>query len=154
MEILGIELNIWLSVWLVVAVVSLIVELCTVGLVSIWITGGAIVAMILNICGAHWGVQLGAFFVVTAVLLIATRPFAKKYINNGKRSKSNYEELIGKEVRVVEKIENRFDKGKAIYNGMEWTARSIEEDEVFEENELVKVERIEGVKLIVKRIKE
>ncbi len=37
---------------------------------------------------------------------------------------TNYEEALGKDVRVIERVDNLKGTGKAMYNGMEWTARS------------------------------
>ncbi|KAI4451473.1 hypothetical protein C823_006032 [Eubacterium plexicaudatum ASF492] len=64
--------------------------------------------------------------------------------------KTNYEEIIGKNVLVTERINNTENKGKAVYNGLEWTARSTEDHTIIEAGETVLVEEIKGVKLYVK----
>lgn len=85
---------------------------------------------------------------VSVVLMVFTRPFAKKFINSG-RTKTNYEEVIGKLVKVTERIDNINEQGTASVNGQEWTARAKNTSETFEVGELVRVVDIMGVKLIV-----
>ena len=140
----------WIYIWLVLLVATLILEGVTVGLTSIWVSGGAFAALIVAFLhGPEW-LQVTVFFVVTFILLFFTRPWAMKYFNN-KRVRSNYEETIGKEVRVIERVDNHLETGKVIYNGMEWTARSFNDDETFEPDEYAIVENVVGVKLIIKR---
>ena len=76
--------------WLVLLIILLIVEIITVGLTSIWAAGGALAALLLNILGLSLMWQVAAFFAVTFVLLIFTRPFAVRFINT-QREKTNYE---------------------------------------------------------------
>ena len=138
----------WLWIWLGVIIITIIVEIITVGLTSIWLTGGALAALIVCALGGHWGLQLAVFFIVTFLLLYFTRPWAIKHFNN-KKVKTNYEEALGKEVRVTQLVDNRQGSGKAIYNGMEWSARSAEDDVTFAPEELAQVKRVEGVKLVL-----
>lgn len=138
----------WLFIWLGVIIATIVIEIITVGLTSIWLTGGALAALLVCALGGHWGLQLTVFFVVTFLLLYFTRPWAIKHFNN-KKTRTNYEEIIGKEVRITESVDNRRGKGKAVYNGMEWTARSAEDDVTFAAEELAKVKSVQGVKLIL-----
>ena len=142
----------WIYIWLVLLVGSVILEIVTVGLTSIWVAGGALVALIVAALGGPTWLQVLSFFVVTLILLFFTRPWAMKHLNNH-RVLSNYEETIGKEVRVLERIDNRLETGKVIYNGMEWTARALNEEEIFEVDEFAIVEKVAGVKLIVSKDK-
>ena len=63
--------------------------------------------------------------------------------------KTNYEEMIGKEVRVTTRIDNREGTGTAVFNGQEWTARSMVYDLVIEAGTMVQVAEIKGVTLYV-----
>ena len=45
----------WLFLWLGVMVVTIVIEIITVGLTSIWLTGGALAALIVCALGAPWG---------------------------------------------------------------------------------------------------
>ena len=139
------------AVWMALVIIFLVVELITVGLTTIWLAGGALVAFILAAVGAGFWLQLVAFFVVSFVLIYFTRPFAMKYLNP-RRTRTNSEELIGTVVKVTERIDNRAAKGTALVKGLEWSARAVSDDMIIETDTLVKVLRIEGVKLIVEPV--
>ena len=139
------------AIWMALVIIFLVVELVTVGLTTIWLAGGALVAFILAAVGAGFWLQLVAFFVVSFVLIYFTRPFAMKYLNP-RRTRTNSEELIGTVVKVTERIDNRAAKGTALVKGLEWSARAVSDDMIIEKDTLVKVLRIEGVKLIVEPV--
>ncbi|MCR4999493.1 MAG: NfeD family protein [Lachnospiraceae bacterium] len=142
----------WLYAWLAIGVIALVVELITIGLTSIWIVGGALAAILINALHGPVWLQIVVFFIVTFVLLYFTRPWAVKYLNRH-RSATNADSAIGHQVRIIERVDNVNETGRAIYNGMEWTARAASSDEIFEINELAEVVEISGVKLMVKKIK-
>ena len=123
--------------WLVLMVVLLIIEIITVGLTSIWAAGGALAALILNIIGVPFVGQVIAFFAVTILLLCFTRPFAMRFINT-RREKTNYEGVIGKTIRVAEKVDNIAQTGMAVVNGQEWTVRAEQDEEILEVGTIAK----------------
>lgn len=137
--------------WMALVIIFLVVELVTVGLTTIWLAGGALVAFILAAVGAGFWLQLIAFFAVSFVLIYFTRPFAVKYLNP-RRTRTNSEELIGEVVKVTSRIDNRAAEGTALAKGLEWSARVVSDDMTIEKDTLVKVVRIEGVKLIVEPV--
>ena len=137
--------------WLVFLVVLLVIELITVGLTTIWLAGGALVAFILAAMGVNLWVQIIVFLIVSFVLIYFTRPLALKYLNP-RQTRTNSDELIGEIVKVTERIDNRAAVGRALAKGMEWSARAVSDDLVIEAGTLVKVLRIEGVKLIVEPV--
>lgn len=134
--------------WLAVFVLLIVIELATMGLTTIWFAGGAVAGFIASMLGANVVIQAVVFFVVSIVLLIFTRHFAVRYINSNK-TKTNIDGLIGQEALVLEEINNIRETGCARLEGKEWTARSVD-DTVIPADTVVIVERIEGVKLIVK----
>ena len=134
--------------WLVLTIIFVVVEGLTIGLVSIWFAGGALIAMFLAMAGAGAIWQDVAFLVVSGLLLIATRPFVKKYLMN-KKVKTNYESVIGGVAKVTETIDNFNQTGAAFADGKEWTARSTDSAVVIEQGALVRVAAVEGVKLMV-----
>ena len=52
---------------------------------------------------------------------------------------------------VCENISNRDNTGKVMLNGIEWTARAEDSAAVYEKGSIVRILRIEGVKVIVKK---
>ena len=139
-------------VWLALFVILLIVELLTVGLTSIWFAGGALAALVLELLGVDLIWQIGAFILVSFVLVYFTRPFAVTYVN-AHHEKTNYEQTVGKIVRITQRVDDLAQTGKGILDGMEWTVRT-DSKEVLEKDTLARVIRISGVKLIVEPYKE
>lgn len=139
-------------IWLVVLVACLVVEISTLGLTSIWFAGGALLAMIISLIGGPLWLQVLVFLVASIVLLVFTRPIATKYFNKS-RTKTNVDSKIGKQAIVTERIDNLIGEGRIVTDGMEWTARSLDSS-VIEEGTVVTIEKIEGVKAIVKIRKE
>ena len=142
----------WLYLWLGILIISVIVEFMTVGLTSIWMAGGALVAVIAAALNAPEWLQVLLFFGVTFLLLIFTRPWAKKYLNSRRIVTNSNDEPVGKEVRVVERVDNTLETGKVMHRGIEWTARAADPDEVIEVDEIVQVMYVQGVKLFVKKL--
>ena len=136
--------------WLIVLAVFLVIEAITVGLTTIWFAGGALVAAIASGAGAGILVQWILFLVISLVLLIFTRPIAMRYLNTN-RTRTNAESLIGKEAVVTQTIGNLKNQGQVIVGGIEWTARTDDNEKMIEKDTVVEIERIEGVKLIVKK---
>lgn len=137
-------------VWLAILIILLIVEIATLGLSTVWFAGGALVACLAALCGAGIVLQIILFFVVSIVLVLFTRPIAVRYMNRN-RTKTNAESLIGESAVVIAEINNLRSEGQVQVKGLEWTARSLNENEVIEKDTIVEIMKIEGVKLIVKR---
>lgn len=136
--------------WLGAVIVLIIIEIATLGLTTIWFAGGALVACIAALLDAGLIVQVILFLVVSVVLLLFTRPVAVRYLNRN-RTKTNVDSMVGKEAVVLQTIDNLKTEGKVRVNDVEWTARTENNQEIIEQGALVKVARVEGVKLIVKR---
>ena len=140
------DLMIWL--WLGAAVLFGIVEALTAGLVSIWFVAGAAAGLVTAVLGLGIPVQVGAFIVVTAAALAATRPLVKRW-TAGQAVPTNADRVLGQTVRVTEPIDNEAGAGAVYADGKTWTARS-DDGVVIPAGTRVTVERIEGVKLFVK----
>jgi membrane protein implicated in regulation of membrane protease activity len=147
------EMNPAVMVWLIAIIFFLGVELSTVTLTSIWFAAGALAAMLVAMFDGNIIVQIIAFLIVAFGLLYATKPWSKKFIDT-KKENTNADRAIGQEVRVIERVSNLDQTGKAIVNGMEWTVRAEDDNIIIEQGELVRVVRITGVKLIVERVQE
>lgn len=135
-------------VWLGLLVVFLIVEAaCPIHLVSIWFAVGSLIALVIALLnGAIW-LQIVVFLVVSAGLLALLWPFVKKFIKPNITA-TNVDSLVGKFAHVTEDIDNIDAHGQAKVNGLEWSARSADGKPI-PKGTLVRIERIEGVKLIV-----
>ena len=139
-------------IWLAAFVVLTGIEAVTMALTTIWFAGGALVAFLMALLGAGKYIQVGAFFLVSLILLIFTRPFALKYVNQ-RTVKTNVEGIIGKKARITAAVNNDLAEGTAVVAGQEWTARSAD-GSIIEAGTMVVVEAVSGVKLIVRKIEE
>ncbi len=137
-----------LYVWLGLMIAFVIVELATPQLVSIWFALGSLGAMIAASLSASLWLQLIVFVAVSGIMVFVTRPLYKKIIM-AKQVPTNTDRLIGQTAVVTEDIDNLDAKGAVKVCGQIWTARSAN-DEKIPADTRVTVERIEGVKLIVK----
>ena len=59
------------------------------------------------------------------------------------------ESLIGKNAVVSETIDNLKSAGRVTVNGLSWMARSRDDGKIIEKDAVVRIIRVEGVKLIV-----
>lgn len=139
-----------LYLWIALFVIFLIAEAVTAQLATIWFAAGSLVALILKIAGVDSiAIQVTAFLAVSIVTLIATRPLVKKMINK-KTVATNADRNVGCEAVVTETIDNLNAAGAIKLNGNIWTARSADES-VIEVGATVITEKIDGVKMIVRR---
>lgn len=138
--------------WLIVLAVLIFIEIMTLGLTTIWFAGGALVAFIVSLFYDNLLLEIILFLVVSLALLYFTRPFVMKYFNP-KRTKTNYEGVIGKDALVTTTIDNMNAVGQVIVDGQEWSARSLD-GSIIENGTKVNVHGISGVKLLVSIMKE
>jgi len=78
-----------------------------------------------------------------------TRPIAEKYLKVGKQ-KTNMDSLVGEKAVIIDTAEP-FKTGQAKIRGQVWSFEGINDDDQFENGEEVIVEKIEGVRLLVKK---
>lgn len=134
--------------WLIAAAVFLVLEILTMGLTTIWFAGGSLVGALLAALNLPLGVQVAAFVAVSILLLILTRPLAKKYLNS-RTVKTNADSLVGRTCMVTQTIDNLRAEGQVSIMGQVWTARSVRDDMILKKDTKVRVKAISGVKLIV-----
>ena len=137
--------------WLMAFIILVVTEFLTMGLTTIWFAFGALVSFFASLFGASLWVQIVLFLVVSLLVLIIYRPLAVKYVNS-RRTKTNVDDLIGKEGKVVEKIDNLNQSGRVMLNGLDWSARSTLSGGTIEVDTIVKVKDVQGVKLIVEPV--
>ena len=138
-------MEVW--IWAAVIVIAVVVELLTTQLVCIWFAGGALVGLIAYFMGAQLWLQVILAAVVTLVLLIATRPFVRRFLEKD-QTPTNADRVVGQTAVVTERIDNVLEQGRVTVLGNDWRARSADGQPI-EKDTRVKVQSIEGVKLIV-----
>ena len=125
-------------IWIGLFIILLLIEIFTVGLTTIWFAIGALAAAGVNTLGADLIIQIIVFLAVSVILMIFTRPWAARHLNQN-RLKTNYESKIGEIIKITERVDNLKQTGKSIVDGQEWTVRSQNNNEILEKDELAKL---------------
>ena len=133
--------------WLVAMVVFLAAEAGTVTLVSIWFAVGALGAILVALLGGNLMLQITVFLLLAILLLLSLRGIVRRYITP-RISKTNIDSIIGTTGIVLSPIDNIAALGQVQVNGVEWSARSSSGIQI-PAGTLVRVDRIEGVKVFV-----
>lgn len=139
-------------IWTALLVLFVLGEAISVGLTSIWFAAGSLAALVCALLEGPWPLQIALFIAVSALTLLAFRPLAKKYLN-GKVEHTNADRVIGSTATVTEDIDNLKGTGRVLVGSMPWTARS-EDGSSIPAGALVRVRRIEGVKVYVEIVQE
>ena len=135
-------------IWLALVVLFLITEAaCPIHLVSVWFAAGSLVALGVYALGGPLWLQITAFLLVSSALLALLWPLTKRFLNP-RHTATNIDSVIGSEGYVTGAIDNMAATGQVKLGAMYWTARSAT-GEPIPEGTLVRVEKIEGVKVFV-----
>ena len=139
-------------IWLIALAIFIIIEIITLGLATIWFACGALAAFFASLFEVSVPVQFIVFTVISLASLFTVRPYvARKFTSE--RTKTNYESLVGKSAKVVETINNYNETGVVYINGLEWTARAIDNTTI-DAGKNAEIIEVRGVKLMVKEMKE
>ncbi|RKX43554.1 MAG: NfeD family protein [Thermotogae bacterium] len=136
-------------VWLILGVVLVVAEIFIPSFFIFWFGVGAFVASGLSVAFGTL-VQVTAFAVVSGLLVLFTRPFAKK-ISGKEPRKIHIDEIIGKTAVVTETIDNLAGKGLIRVGGDVWRALSVD-DSIVESGKKVTILKVDGTHLVVKKI--
>ncbi len=138
-------MELWI-LWLILVFFLIVLEVCTVNLVSIWFILSGLVSLLVSVFYDNFLVQFAIFVLLGVFLLLTTRKFLKRYIEPNKE-KTNLDRIIGETAIVTETILKN-EIGEVKVDGKRWSAICGEQVEVGEE---IVIEAIEGVKLIVRK---
>ena len=136
-------------IWIAAIVIFGVAEAATAGLTSIWFVLGSVAALIAAICNGPIWLQIALFFVVSIATLAATRPLVAKLMKKDIKP-TNADRVLGGSARVTERIDNDVPTGAVYIDGKTWSARSST-GEIIEPDAMVRVVRMEGVKLYVEK---
>jgi membrane protein implicated in regulation of membrane protease activity len=139
----------WWIIWLIVFVVMLIIEAATTALATVWFAAGALVAMIMDLCGAPHNLQIIVMAAVSVVTFVICMIWIRPKLESLRRAniqRTNADRLIGMEGVVIVPVNPVEGKGQVKVEGQVWSAKS---EDAIKEGTKVKIRAIEGVKLIV-----
>ena len=126
-------------IWLIVAILFAVAELMTTTLTLIWFSIGAVILIFLSSIIDSILIQIIIFAIISTLMLtIATKKFIKQdkdYKYNTNLQATIYPNKVG--IVIIE--------------GESWSAISYDNEKIDKE-EMVEVLKIEGVKVVVKKI--
>ena len=132
--------------WLILVIILAIIEVATTDLLTIWFVISGIITLILSFFINNIAIEVAVFGILGIILLITTRPLFKK-IMHGNNEKTNLDRVIGMIGIVTEEI-SKNNIGEVKVDGKKWSAISNEKLNV---GEKVVIEKIDGVKLVVRK---
>ena len=145
------DIFIWL--WLGAIVLFGVAEVVTEGMISIWFVAGSLAGLVT--CMSGWALgglspeatQVLVFAVVSAAALVLTRPLVRRFMTRP-HVPTNLDRVLGMVGKVTEAVDNERASGAVYVDGKTWTARSADGSAIPAGTQ-VKVQKIEGVKLLV-----
>lgn len=133
--------------WIILGIILILVDVFTSAFIFVWISLGAFAAAIAEAAGLSLAAQGGIFFIISVIACLSGYPWAKKKFKNIKRTELMEDKYIGMEFIAEEDI---IEKVQLKVDGIYWTGYN--EGERISKGEKFKIERIEGNKLMLKKI--
>ena len=137
-------------VWTLSLILCVLMEAASAALTTIWFMPAGFVCLILSIFEVPIPIQIAVYIEISIVTLIVAKIWFRDKLRRIDKTPTNADRVIGMTAVVTEKIDNDAATGKVTVSGQIWTARS-ETGETIAVDEKVVVEKIEGVKLIVRK---
>lgn len=135
--------------WLILGVILVVAEILTPTFFFFWFALGSFAAAGVSFVSGTL-LQIITFMGVSGVLVLLTRPLAKKLTSSESR-KIHIDEIIGKEAIVIETIDNKQSKGLVKVDGEIWRAYSESDEITIEEGQKVIILKVEGAHVVVRK---
>ncbi len=133
--------------WLVAAAALAGGEILTLGFFLGPIALAAALAALVALVGGGLALQVTAFVLGSIASLAIVRPIARRHMRTPAQIRTGTAALVGARAVVLETVDQ--DRGQVKIGGEVWSARSFDEDDVFEPGQRVEVLRIEGATALV-----
>ena len=135
--------------WLIAAIVLAVAEVLNLSFFLFPFAIGAAAAAVVELAGLGTPVAVVVFAVFTALSFGIVRPIARRHLRTPPQIRTGTAALIGRPAMVLERIDNDAGVGCVRLDGEVWTARSYDEDRVFEAGTRVQVMEIRGATALV-----
>jgi membrane protein implicated in regulation of membrane protease activity len=136
-------------VWVVVACVLGVGEMHQGGFYLAPFAAGAALAAVVGLLGVGFALSAVLFLATSGVVFATLRPVAQRHRRLPPSIRTGAAALIGRKATVIERIANDEGVGCVKIDGEVWTARSFDEDQVFDPGERVEVVEIRGATALV-----
>jgi|SRR5215207_9939262 membrane protein implicated in regulation of membrane protease activity len=133
--------------WMIAAGVLAVGEIFTLSFFLGPIAVAAAAAAIVSLVGAGLGIQWIVFIAVSLASLAVLRPIARRHLRTPAQIRTGTAALVGSRAVVLDRVDG--DGGQVKIGGEVWSARSFDEDHVFEEGARVEVLQIKGATALV-----
>ena len=133
--------------WMIAAGVLAVGEIFTLSFFLGPIAVAAAAAAIVSLVGAGLGIQWIVFIAVSLASLAVLRPIARRHLRTPAQIRTGTAALVGSRAVVLDRVDG--DGGQVKIGGEVWSARSFDEDHVFEEGARVEVWQIKGATALV-----
>lgn len=137
-------------IWLIVALGLAGAEVLTGDLFLLMLGGGALAAAGSSLVVGDLWIHGVVFLVVSILLLVGVRPVLRRHLMAGKGLPEPMKELEGKSALVLDKVARH--EGQVKLDGQVWTARPLNEDDVYQPGDHVTVVHIDGATAVVSKI--
>jgi membrane protein implicated in regulation of membrane protease activity len=136
-------------VWVVVACVLGVGEMHQGGFYLAPFAAGAALAAVVGLLGVGFALSAILFLATSGVVFATLRPVAQRHRRLPPSIRTGAAALVGRKATVIERIANDEGVGCVKIDGEVWTARSFDEDQVFDPGERVEVVEIRGATALV-----
>ncbi|OSC40760.1 NfeD family protein [Mycobacterium decipiens] len=135
-------------IWLIAALVLVGAEALTGDMFLLMLGGGALAASATSWL-LDWPVWAdgAVFLVVSVLLLVLVRPALRRRLTQAKGAQLGIKALEGKKALVLGRVAR--DEGQVKLDGQVWTARPLNETDVYQPGESVTVVHIDGATAVV-----
>ncbi|HDP78525.1 MAG TPA: NfeD family protein [Mesotoga infera] len=137
--------------WMIFGVVLLVAEIITPTFFFLWFSIGSFLAGLAAMFSFSLGWQVLVFALSSTLLVLLTRPIARKLSKGDSPKKMYIDGLVGSRGRVTVEINPQLEKGLVRIDGEDWRAASLN-GETIPVDSLVRVMRLEGTLIYVERI--
>lgn len=137
-------------IWLIAALALAGAEALTGDLFLLMLGGGALAAAGSSLIFDDLWVHGAVFAVASVLLLVLVRPALRKHFMSGKGLPEPVRALEGKSALVLDRVGRH--EGQVKLDGEVWTARPLNENDVFEPGDHVTVVQIDGATAVVQKV--
>jgi membrane protein implicated in regulation of membrane protease activity len=137
-------------IWLIVALALAGAEVLTGDLFLLMLGGGALAAAGSTLLFDDLWVHGVVFLVASILLLVGVRPVLRRHLSSGKGLPEPMKELEGRSALVLDRVARH--EGQVKLEGQVWTARPLNESDVYQPGDHVTVVHIDGATAVVSKI--
>jgi membrane protein implicated in regulation of membrane protease activity len=134
-------------IWLIVAFGLAGAEALTGDMSLLMLSGGALATAGSTWLNAPIWADGAVFLIVSVLLLVLVRPPLRRQLTPAQSPPTGFKALEGKNALVLDRVSR--DEGQVRVDGQVWTARPLNDGDVFEPGELVTVMNINGATAVV-----